>query len=213
MLKFWKNHEIWEVLNTKSKILIREEWEWVWKYWVFITDDWFDIHREIFSQRDNFPFLRFQIIAWDIFFDWMSVPPQLRGIGNWDLLMWIFFEIQWVLKLSIGNTNYINKPLLSKKLKDWGFNGLQLDIQAEICDFWVIPTIKFVHWNVEQILKHIDLSWEFHPPFYQVNQNAIWSGIIIPLHTRFSPPEFEKIKWKAQIWFSIFQERVTQLLQ
>lgn len=180
------NIEFWEIPELGFQVLIRKQREW--NYRIFLVNLDFNIEKNINTVKDDIPFLGFQIEQWEVSFWWMFVPTQYRQKWIPDIFLKILENISKELWSKFWITKYINKPILAKKLLDYGFTPLQDDIKVEICEFWEIPTIKFVRWNVYEVISKVDLSWKIHPPFYSVNQQNQWTWIIVPIHTRFSPP-------------------------
>jgi len=187
------NFEFWEVPELGFQIVIRKQKEW--SYRVFLVDQNFDTEKNINTVKDNIPFFWFEIDQWRICFWWMFVPLKYRQKWIPDLFFRILENISQEIWKWLWITKYINKPVLAKKLLGYWFNAMQDDIQAEIWTFWEIPTIRIVKWDVSDILSKVDLSWRVHPPFYEIDQEMKSTWIIIPIHTRFIPPQ-KSIQYK-----------------
>ena len=190
-----RNFEIWELFCPWYQILIRRQPQ-PDSFRVFLVKDWFDINTHINTVKDGIPFIWFTIEAWKLCLDGIYIPASARKSWIADILLTILDNIANLIEIPYWITSYINKPLLSHKLIQSWYKAIQDDIAVEICDFWTIPEVKFVQWKIEEVLEHVDMKWKLHPPFYRISwSGAKWSWIVVPIHTRFEPPD----SWKLHI--------------
>lgn len=207
-VKIWEA-EIWEKTWYAFLHQVRN-----WKYWIYLSwepknDEHFE--KKCLRKRES-TFISFEFCEnGKISLCWMHVPQHLRCEWLSDILLNFLFHFQRELWSESEISSYINKPLLSKKLMWWNFTPLQTDILAEICWFDEIPTIKFVRGNVDEILAYNDFSGRFHPPFYHYDADAKWTWMIVPIHTRFIPPDRDMIQDRLSERVSLSQATVRKI--
>lgn len=132
-------------------------------------------------------------------FSWIYVAPHLRGTLISDYLISLLFHISQQLDLSISETAVIRKPLIAKKLIEWGFTAKNFDTQVELTGhsqgILKIPIVKSVQ-DISGKLKH-NISRLSQNVFYILGEEE-WIGEVVPIHTQFLFQNIQKSDEKIQ---------------
>lgn len=132
-------------------------------------------------------------------FSWMYVSPHFRGTLMSDYLISLLLDISEEFDIPISETAVIRKPIIAKKLLEWGFVAKNLDTQVELTGIsqgvLKIPVVKSVQ-DLSGRLKNSISKLSQNVFYILTNQQGI--GEIVPIHTQFSFQNIEKSHQKIE---------------
>lgn len=132
-------------------------------------------------------------------FSWMYVAPHFRGSLMSDYLMSLLFQISEELEIPLSETSVIRKPIMAKKLIEWGFIAKIEDTKVELTwqsqGILKIPIVKNIQ-DISGKLKH-NISKLSQNVFYILAQQQ-GTGEIVPIHTQFLFENIQKSEEKIE---------------
>ncbi len=193
MNKLWENI-IWRLQLHETSIRFIIEKLWDERFRVYALHWKQTIYSNPYKIDEFTPsYLSFCIHNNTLKFSWMYVAPHFRGSLMSDYLMSLLFQISEELEIPLSETSVIRKPIMVKKMIEWGFVAKNQDTQVELTGqsqgVLKIPIVKSIQ----------DISGRLRYNMSKLSQNVfyiLWdengTGEIVPIHTQFIFQDIKK---------------------